>query len=322
MIKKIIGFFRTFSDKTLKDAVTAYSGEAALYIIISLFPFLMFLLTLLQYLPFTQEELLAALSRFLPSIITSYLARIVEELYTTSGTVLSITIVLALWTASRGILTVYRGLNAIYGITETRNYFFIRLRSMLYTFILSVMLIMILGLYVFGNLIKNSLLDHFPRLMENHLAFFVISFRTAIGAVILTVIFVVMYNYMPNRRSRIFTQLPGAVIAAVGWVGFSYLYSIYIDHIGDIKTMYGSLTAAVLCIIWLYFCMMIFFFGAEVNSCIGSLRLAVKTPVTPSASDDLISSGDQSSSDDQSSSTHQALSGDQTSSDDQLSARL
>ncbi len=230
----------------------------------------MFLMTLLKYLPFTQEQLLDVLARFVPANINSYIETVVDELYTTSGTVLSATIILALWSASRGILTIYRGLNTIYGIEETRNYFLLRLRSMIYTFVFCIMLIMLLGLYVFGNQITHKLREHFPLLMQSQSAILVVSFRTAIGAAILTILFIVMYNYMPNRKSKIHTQLPGAVIAAFGWIGFSYLYSLYIDNMGHIKASYGSLTAVVLCILWLYFCMGIFFFGAEVNSAVNS----------------------------------------------------
>ena len=288
MLKSISGFSKRFSDKITNDAVTAYSGEAALYIIISLFPFLMFLMTLMRYLPFSQEEFLEVVSRFLPSIVNSTLDELVDELFTTSGTLISITIIATLWTASRGILTIYRGLNSIYGIKETRNYFYLRLRSMLYTFAFSIMLIMILALYVFGDLIKRKLVEAFPWLLQNQLALLVMSFRTAIGAVVLMVLFVVMYNCMPNRKAKIRAQLPGSVVASVGWVGFSYLFSIYIDHMDRIKTSYGSLTAVVLCIIWLYFCMMIFFFGAEVNSVFASeefqkilRRLLRKKPAEP-----------------------------------------
>ncbi|MCR5684868.1 MAG: YihY/virulence factor BrkB family protein [Lachnospiraceae bacterium] len=266
MLKKITGFSAWFSQKTVKDAVTAYSGEAALYILISLFPFFMFLLTLLQYLPFTQAELMEMLERSLPHAVNTYLADILNELYSTSGTVLSVTIVLTLWTASRGILTVYRGLNAIYGIEETRNYFVIRFRSMIYTLLFSIMLVMLLGLYVFGNQIYHSIQEHFPAILQNRTALVVVSFRSTIGATVLIMIFLVMYNFMPNRRSRILSQLPGAVIAGIGWVGFSNLFSLYIDNMGVMTATYGSLTTAVLCIIWLYICMMIFFFGAEVNS--------------------------------------------------------
>ena len=270
LLKSFFGFCDRFSKKVIRDAVTAYSGEAALYIIISLFPFLMFLLTLLKYLPFTKEELLTVLSRFVPANIFSYIESLVGELYTSSGTVLSITIILSLWSASRGILSIYRGLNSVYGIDETRNYFFLRLKSMLYTLVLCVMLIMLLGLYVFGNQIILGLSNHFPILVRSKAANLIISFRTTIGAVILMGIFVIMYNFMPNRKSKIRKNILGAIVAACGWVGFSYLYSLYINHMGSLKASYGSLTAAVLCIIWLYVCMMIFFIGAEVNTALAT----------------------------------------------------
>ena len=62
------------------------------------------------------------------------------------------------------------------------------------------------------------------------------------------------------------TELPGALIAASGWVLFSYFYSFYINNMGSLMTTYGSLTAIVLCMLWLYFCMNIVFLGAELNS--------------------------------------------------------
>ncbi len=266
LFKKVNLFISRFSRKTLKDAVTAYSGEASLYILISLFPFLMFLLTLLQYLPFSKQELLEMLDKSLPHAVNSYLTGIVNELYSTSGTVLSVTIILTLWTASRGILTVYRGLNAIYGIEETRNYFIIRFRSMIYTLVFSVMLVMLLGLYVFGNQIYHRLLEHFPIILESRTALTVVSFRSTLGATVLIMIFMIMYTFMPNRKSRLLSQLPGAIVAGIGWVGFSNLFSLYIDNKEIMTATYGSLTTAVLCIIWLYICMMIFFFGAEINS--------------------------------------------------------
>jgi membrane protein len=85
---------------------------------------------------------------------------------------------------------------------------------------------------------------------------------------VLTLIFWLLYTAVPHRRSRLKTrllrELPGAVIAAVGWVGFSLLYSFYIDRIGNFS-LYGSLTAVVLAMLWLYFCLYILFLGAEIN---------------------------------------------------------
>lgn len=266
MIKSIAKIGRYFSKKLNRDAMQAYASDTTLYIIISFFPFLMFLLTLLQYLPFTQDELMAVINQFVPSQIAAMIERLVNELYSASSILLSVTIILTLWTASRGILGIYRGLNSIYGIKETRNYIVIRLTAMLYTLVFCIMLIMLLGLYVFGNQILAWLVGIFPKLMLNKYAILVVSFRATIGTVILLIFFMVMYCFMPNRRPKFFRELPGAIFAAVGWVGFSYLYSIYIDHMGNMTATYGSLTAIVLCVLWLEFCMYIFFLGAEINS--------------------------------------------------------
>jgi len=67
-------------------------------------------------------------------------------------------------------------------------------------------------------------------------------------------------------------EFPGAIISAAGWVGFSALYSFYITHFANYSYLYGSLTAIVLLMLWLYFCMNILFFGAEVNVLITSRR--------------------------------------------------
>lgn len=255
-----------FSRKLNRDAMYAYASDTTLYIIISFFPFLMFLLTLLQYLPFKQSELIAIVYQFIPDQIAEMIETLINELYSTSSILLSVTIVLTLWTASRGILGIYRGLNSIYGIEETRNYVIIRIKAMIYTLVFCVMLVMLLGLYVFGNQLVAWLSDLFPKLMLNKYAILVVSFRATIGAVILLIFFMFMYCFMPNRKPRFFRELPGAIFAAVGWVGFSYLYSLYIDNMANMKATYGSLTAIVLCVVWLEFCMYIFFLGAEINS--------------------------------------------------------
>ena len=70
---------------------------------------------------------------------------------------------------------------------------------------------------------------------------------------------------IPNRKTRVIRELPGAIISAAGWILFSYAYSFYIDNMSNFSYMYGSLTAIVLCMLWLYFCMYIMFVGAEIN---------------------------------------------------------
>lgn len=255
----------TFSRKLRDDFISSFSAQAAFFIIISFFPFTMFLLTLIQYIPgLTEATLLKMVEEIIPTGIKSFVVSIISELFkNSSGTIISLTAITALWSASRGFLAIIRGLNCVYGIKETRNYFRLRFLSSFYTLIFAVMLILTMALLVFGNSIYLWIEQQFPQL--NDLALLLISIRTTAVLCILVIFFVALYVFIPNRPSRMLAQLPGAVLTSAGWMGYSYLYSFYIQRMGSYSYTYGSLTAIVLFMLWLYACMYIMFFGAEVN---------------------------------------------------------
>jgi membrane protein len=118
-------------------------------------------------------------------------------------------------------------------------------------------------LFVFGNRLYLWVEVKFP--VFKNLALLIISLRTIIGLITLMVFFLVIYVAIPNRKTKVMNELPGALICAAGWMGFSYAFSFYIDHSSNYATMYGSLTTIVILMLWLYFCMYILFIGAEIN---------------------------------------------------------
>lgn len=260
---------RLFANKIKNDYISAFSAQAAFFIIISFFPFLMFLLTLLQYLPIRESVLLETITSIMPISFKGYVIPIIQELKrNASGTIISITAISTLWSASRGFLAIIRGLNSIYDIEETRNYVRLRISSTLYTFVFALLLIATLGFLVFGNRLFVWIVQRFPLL--NNLALLIISIRSIVGLLLLFLFFLTLYLAIPNRKSTLLAETPGAAVASIGWVGFSYLYSYYIDTISNSpQNMYGSLTAIVLLMLWLYFCMYIMFLGAEVNVLLG-----------------------------------------------------
>jgi membrane protein len=224
----------------------------------------MFLLTLLQFYPMTESAILSSFKSVVPTKITSFLIVIVSEIYDrSSSTVISVTALTALWSASKGFLAIIKGLNSVYDIDETRNYIKLRFIATFYTLIFACILMITLAILVFGNKIYIWVTTKVPVL--NELAIIVISLRTIGGLLVLSLFFLLLYNVMPDRTSRIMSELPGAVLAASGWMLFSYLYSYYIDNMGNFSYIYGSLTAVVLLMLWLYFCMYILFIGAEIN---------------------------------------------------------
>ncbi|HAB60609.1 MAG TPA: YihY/virulence factor BrkB family protein [Lachnospiraceae bacterium] len=260
----LIQTIRTTCRKVSDDFVPTFSAQAAFFIFISFFPFIMFLLTLIQYLPVTESELLTLIRTVLPSGINTYIVSLVHDIYfQPAKTIISITAITTLWSASRGFLAVVKGLNTVYGINETRNYIKLRITSAIYTLAFAIIIVISLGLLVFGNRISLFITTHFP--LINDLAIAIIGLRTIVSLALYTGFFLMLYIVIPNRKTKFLNELPGAIIAASGWMLFSFLYSIYIDNFAKFSTMYGSLTAIVLLMLWLYFCMYILFVGAEIN---------------------------------------------------------
>ena len=125
------------------------------------------------------------------------------------------------------------------------------------------MLIVTLGLLAFGNRIALAIEQMIPALSD--LAILMISIRATAAMCILVLFFLCLYIFIPNRKSRLLAELPGAIITSAGWIGFSYLYSFYIDHMSSFGNTYGSLTAIVLLMLWLYACMYMLLVGGEIN---------------------------------------------------------
>lgn len=263
-MKTIITYYKRFLNKMQNDYVGAFSAQAAFFIILCFFPFLMFLLTLLQYLPITESATLSAAVDIIPPALSSYMESIITEIYDkSSGTIISITVITTLWSASRGFLAIIHGLNSVYEIKESRNYIKLRITSTFYTLIFAIILIITLGFLVFGTSLYVWIENKIPILRD--LALVIISVRTIVGLCILITFFMILFLFVPDRKSHFFSELPGAVLTAAGWMTFSYLYSFYIEHMGSYSYMYGSLTAIVLLMLWLYACMYMMFIGAEIN---------------------------------------------------------
>ena len=265
LIRKLIDIFLPFGQQVSRDKVPAFAAQAAFFIIISSVPLVMLVLSLIQFvMPMTQSELSQLAMDMVPMAIRSYVITIIDELYTqTSIPLISITAVTTLWAASRSVYALVTGLNEVYKTSETRNYFQLRFGSLFYTLLLIVLLIFSLVVLVFGNRIQQFLENALPILAP--ISAYIISIRTILAIALMTISFSLMYKILPNTKTHLRHQLPGAVFSALGWMIFSLVYSIYIDNYSNFSYTYGSLAAVILLMLWLYFCMYIFLIGAEIN---------------------------------------------------------
>lgn len=259
---------RKIAKRASADSAYSYAGHSALFIIISFFPLLMLILASVKYMPFSEEQVLGIVSSIPLGNANNTLSVAIKEVYARSGSIaLSLSAITLLWSASSIIYSVTRGLNAIYKHTETRGYFLLRGLSLIYTVVFILSLLVLLIFTVFGGSILDIIYSHIPQLSGFHLA---LNFIRTIASFLIILLFInLMYTFIPNRRTNMLKELPGAVVSALGWYVFSFGYSLYIENFSNVSYVYGSLTAVVLLMIWLYTLMYIFFIGAEINQMIG-----------------------------------------------------
>ncbi len=265
---RIKGYAFRVMDVVSSHHTGAYAAQAAYFFVLSMIPIILLLLTMVQFTSLTKDYIMNAVLQAFPTTVEGLIESIVDQVYSQSGTIIPITVLVALWSAGRGVLSITNGLNCVYESRETRNYVYLRIRASLYTVIFLVAIILSLVLSVFGNRIAIMLNQHFPVLVR--LIDTVIRSRTLITLCILTLFWDTVYKYLPNRKNigktTMKKQLPGAIFTACAWQVISFIFSIYLDIFTGFTTMYGSLTMIILIMLWLYMCMYVILLGGEVNA--------------------------------------------------------
>lgn len=252
---------RVASKKFATFDVTTHAASASFFIILSIFPLATLMVTLLQFLPLTYSDLLETIGLLIPESILPVVDYVLYQIFNTNATaIISITGVMALWSASRGVYSVLIGLNVILGGEERRTYFYRRSMSILYTFALLIGLIITLVLQVFGEGIADFLVYH--HILDSYLLS-VISLRYVFVVGTLSLIFALMFAVFPARPVHLRHTVLGAVLTAIAWVLFSELFSIYVN-LGGGTQFYGSMVLVIMTMLWLYFCMVILFCGGVV----------------------------------------------------------
>lgn len=240
--------------------IPVYAANASFFIVLSVFPMLLLFVGVLRYTGLSADTLTDLLEGVLPSALMGAAERLIRNTYqSTSGTVVSISVAAVLWSSSRGIYGLLTGLNAIYGVSEDRGYFYTRSVSVGYTFAFLLVLFLTLICNVFGNTILQMIPVESTPILQ------IINLRLILLLLVQTALFTAMYMVLPNRKNRFSDSLPGAVLTALGWLVFSDLYSLYVENFSSYANIYGSVYAVALSMLWLYCCISIVFYGGALN---------------------------------------------------------
>lgn len=250
--------------KVISLRIPLYAANACFFLALSVFPALLLLLSVLRYTPLEVERLGELLGPFLPE---PFLEGVEELILTTydnaSYTLVGISALTALWSASRGIYGLLTGLNGIYGVRESRSWLHKRLLSAFYTIAFLVVALVSLGLHMFSTQL-SALLGRqkwpFLRFLAD-----LMNSKYLLLFILQTGLFAAMFMALPNRKSGFREVFPGALLSSVGWLVFSRAYGFYVEHFAMGRNVYGSVYAVTLAMLWLYCCICIVFYGGGLN---------------------------------------------------------
>ena len=259
----ILGRGRRLLRRLQKMEIPSHAADASFFIVLSLFPMLVLVLSILRYTSLDPWDLMDLLDGYIPAALTEAARKLVIQTYAHTGAgVVSLSALGALWSASRGIHGILQGLNAVYDAPEDRGWLHRRTISVFYTFAFLIVLLLSLALNVFGR----QILDMLPK-NGGIWAFLseIIPFRFVLTLLLQTALFDAMYAVLPNRPMGFRENIPGAVLASLGWMIFSRLFSIYVENFASLSNIYGSVYAVALSMLWLYCCLSLIFYCAAFN---------------------------------------------------------
>ena len=244
---KTINKIREITGQVSQKHVGAYAAQSAYFFVLSMIPIILLLLAIIQYTPVTKADVMTAVVNLFPETnMQDFMVGIVNEVYNQSKTVIPITAIVALWSAGKGVLAVSTGLNCAYELRETRNYVFLRIRASIYTILFIAAIVMALVLSVFGNNIS-------------------IFIYHKISFVVMTGISLLVYHFLPNRKLPFRDLIQGSIFCSLGWLLISFVFSMYLTIFKGFSGLYGSMTAIILVMLWLYFCMYVMLLGGLIN---------------------------------------------------------
>ena len=265
MNKKLI---KELSANMSKDHISESSAQCSYYTILSFIPFIILLITMIQYTGIAPQTLFDAISKIIPSSMSEMVLGIVQEVYSKSIGTISVSIIFTIWAAGKGLYALTSGLHGVYetGSKKVTSYIYLRIKALLETIMFIFLIVIGLTLLVFGNGVIELIKEHFNGLKNYNI---ISSIITEVSFIFVTfIVFLLLYKFMPNHKVTFRSQIYGAIFGAIALNVISFVFSRYLTIFKGFSITYGSLTTLMLIMMWTYSCFYTVFLGAELNKVI------------------------------------------------------
>jgi membrane protein len=258
-------FGKRLYEKINDDDILGNAAQVAFYFSFALFPLLLFLMTLTGIIISNKAEFQSQLFTILGEVMPRSAFDLVQKTLTevtsnATGGKLTIGVLITLWSASAGIDNMRGTLNEVYNLKETRSWFRAKATSFLLTLGLGVLILITLGLIVYGSQTLDALLP-----IDSPYILAALEWILVVTLLLLAIAF--LYNFAPNHDPFEWKWIsPGAVIGVILWILFSFAFRLYLRYFDSYAATYGSLGAMIILMLWLYLTALVILIGGAINA--------------------------------------------------------
>lgn len=253
-----------------QDRISDQSAKLSFYFMLSTFPLLLFLITLLGLLLQSSPEFQAMLQEYLavvlPSSASGLVSKTLDEITTGSGGgQLSLALFFTLWTASRCVVAIMGGLNIACGVEDSRPWWKKNLVALGLTLVILTLIAAALLAMVYGSRYGATIGNQIGASVLMAWVWRVLTWVLPLMFVLLA--FNILYLYAPNVKHRRWHWLmPGTVVGVTLWMAGSFGFKLYLSYFDRYTVTYGSIGAIIILLLWFYLSAIAFLVGGEVNS--------------------------------------------------------
>lgn len=258
---------KAFND-FLDDDMTTYASALAYQVFFSIFPFILFLIALLGFLRLEDffEWLRQHAQMMLPPEASEQVNKVIADLQKEQGGLLSLGVIVALWTASAAVRATMHALNVAYNVRESRPAWKLYPLSLIYTVGLAAMMIAAAAMLTIGPQAVQWVAQQVG--LEQIFVTLWAWLRWPAALLILMLAVAIIYYVAPDVKQKFRFISPGAVLAIAVWVAASLGFKLYVTNFADYNATYGSIGAIIVLLLYFFISSAVLLFGAEINATI------------------------------------------------------
>ena len=252
-----------FAGELSKKKISVYASSTSYFLFSSIPPFIILMSMLLPRFGLSVSELVKMVTDITPDDLDYQVTLIIQDAFARSGSVVPLTLVFMIWTAANSIAALSEGLRVAYGVRRQQRFLAFRLLSIVYTFSVILLLAAYMLISMFGEKIMG--LIGWNKLKLPKILMMVLNWHNLFFLLVGFTMVLFMYVFLSGRKLSIRYHVFGTIFTIIAWELFSVIFSAYLKLSTNRSVIYGSFSALVALLLWIYIAICILLAGGVLN---------------------------------------------------------